>query len=71
VAADCSVSVETLNAVFDTLTRCAYTNADAVYQVIVIETETAGTGRAGLASCSTSGTVAAETYEHLVAGLTL
>jgi hypothetical protein len=71
VAADCSVSVDALNAVVDTLTRCSYTNADSVDQVIVIETETTGTGRAGLASCSTSGTVAAETYEHLVAGLAL
>jgi hypothetical protein len=53
VAADFSVSVETLNAVFDNLTCCSYTNADSIYQVIVIETETAGTGRAGLASCST------------------
>jgi hypothetical protein len=71
VAADFSVSVDALNAVFDSLTCCTYIKADSVYQVIVIEAETAGTKRASFAARYTSGTVAAETYEHLVAGLAL
>jgi hypothetical protein len=54
VAADLSVNVDALNAVFYSMKSCAYTKADSVYQVIVIETEIAGIKRAGFAASSTS-----------------